>query len=400
MPTTSDLFRMMAMQNALVNAGGLFSALGTRSLDPAGPSQAMGNFFNQAGVRGQNMLESMLRANEMQARREQEEKRIGLQERQVATGEKAEDRLGRRLEMDEAEQQAAVKRAADIVLQAQNPELARMNPEKYSEEAIKAQFRQPPASKWKNVIYGDGTTDIVDTTDPMAMENVRRRGGQIYGTQYQPSTREDLLRLPTDEGPGVGGTVRPTKEFYGSGQTYEELAAQASGVWEQVGQGINNFLGGVFGTGPMWADTAEAQRQMGLINKAITVGLVENPKYPVAEQQIVQGLLPSPDAWFKGDEQAMRDAGALREHLRLLRDQYVYERDAAPAITPEKRKAAADKVVDLDRFLSMLGDKGQVKSELGTDRMPFRPQSDADWNSIPSGSIYIDPDDGKRYRKP
>ena len=348
MPTTSDLFRMMALQNALVNAGGLFSALGTRSLDPAGPSQAMGNFFNQAGVRGQNMLESMLRANEMQARREQEEKRIGLQERQVATGEKAEDRLGRRLEMDEAERQAAVKRAADIVLQAQNPELARMDPDAYAKRAIEVGLRPEPT--------------------PTAMQRNLESAGIMPGTsQYSDivqqrytkplvSIGKPLMREqpPTGEG-------RPTTGYAGSGMTYEELAAQSSGFWEQVGQTIDNVAGGVFGAPPQWPQTAEAKRQLGLINKAIEIGLVESDKFPVKEREQVQRLLPSPDAWFRGDEQAMRDASALRTYLTELRDQYTWERDRAPNITQDRRDRAANKVVDLDRLLAMMGGSSRTQ---------------------------------------
>jgi hypothetical protein len=30
----------------------------------------------------------------------------------------------------------------------------------------------------------------------------------------------------------------------------------------------------------------------------------------------------------------------------------------------------------------------------------YRPQTDDDFNKLPSGAIYIDPDDGKKYRKP
>jgi hypothetical protein len=34
------------------------------------------------------------------------------------------------------------------------------------------------------------------------------------------------------------------------------------------------------------------------------------------------------------------------------------------------------------------------------DKMPAKPQTDADFARLPSGALYIDPDDGKTYRKP
>jgi hypothetical protein len=34
------------------------------------------------------------------------------------------------------------------------------------------------------------------------------------------------------------------------------------------------------------------------------------------------------------------------------------------------------------------------------DEAPAQPQTEADYNALPSGSLFIDPDDGKTYRKP
>jgi len=41
----------------------------------------------------------------------------------------------------------------------------------------------------------------------------------------------------------------------------------------------------------------------------------------------------------------------------------------------------------------------QIKGQDEAETL-FRPQTEEEFNQLPSGSIYIDPDDGKRYRKP
>lgn len=66
---------------------------------------------------------------------------------------------------------------------------------------------------------------------------------------------------------------------------------------------------------------------------------------------------------------------------------------ANPNLPRETRMAAA-------RTLRALNNKYAVGRPSASTNPPARPMTDADYNALPSGALFIDPDDGKTYKKP
>lgn len=68
-----------------------------------------------------------------------------------------------------------------------------------------------------------------------------------------------------------------------------------------LGQVIDaTFDGGVF-----FQDTQEAREDIRLFNQEVKRAIVNNPRFPVAEQEIVQKMLTDPNAWFKNPATAV-----------------------------------------------------------------------------------------------
>ena len=257
---------------------------------------------------------------------------------------------------------------------------------------------KPAKPSYKNALFPDGSTEVIDANDPAAIADVNARGGKLVGLSVQATDEADLLRAGPS--PELISERPEGPDILGPGKAFEDLVAESSGVWEQLGQGIDSVLGGLGVSGPFFPETAQAKRAVRLINKSVTQGLVENPRFPVYEQQLVRDMLPSPDAWFRGDEQAVHEAATLREYLKALKKQYDWERDQAPNITKEKRDQAADKAVVLDRILTMMGGPGKntiADFQAGTRQAPFKPQTDEEYEKIPKG-MWFEDDEGVKQK--
>ena len=79
------------------------------------------------------------------------------------------------------------------------------------------------------------------------------------------------------------------------------LSNLAAAMDATLGQVVDaTFDGGVF-----FEDTQEARQDIRLFNQEVKRAIVNNPRFPVAEQKIVEKMLTDPNAWFKNPATAV-----------------------------------------------------------------------------------------------
>lgn len=129
-------------------------------------------------------------------------------------------------------------------------------------------------------------------------------------------------------------------------------------------------------------ETTDARNAIRTFNQLAKEALVNNPRFPVAEQQLVQRLLPDPDAIFTTPEAEFRKLSQLRDVLTRVQGLNAESLGQAP--TPEPSDPAI----------------GATDTGAGTADTPARPTTQAEYDALPSGAVFIDPDDGTLLRKP
>lgn len=153
----------------------------------------------------------------------------------------------------------------------------------------------------------------------------------------------------------------------GLSEGLEDSARTGAGPQGNLGALVNS-LSGLFGrNAPLPADEIAAARQdIRLFNQIAKTAIVNNPRFPVAEQQIVERMLPNPDAFFTNPTGEFNKVLQLQDFLRNLQSQNSQSlgvETAAPAETPTI-------------------------------------QTQEEFDALPSGARYVNPDDGLTYRKP
>lgn len=111
------------------------------------------------------------------------------------------------------------------------------------------------------------------------------------GTTQQP---RGAVR-PVDQ-PGTQEAPQVTPEAREPAITVEILD-NASGPMSGIRQFFNNTIGFLV-PGQIAPKTESAKQQIGLFNQKAKTGLVNNPRFPVAEQKLIDGLLVDPNKFF------------------------------------------------------------------------------------------------------
>lgn len=176
-------------------------------------------------------------------------------------------------------------------------------------------------------------------------------------------------------------------------RSMEELAYGGSGPWSNLMATATMVGEGLLGFDEVFPDNANTRSELRLFERTALDALVNNPRFPVAEQNFVRRMIPSPDTFWTSKQQSVRDTLALRNWLE--------DRKAANAasmqgtLTQDERGRLTDQNAAIDRVLSAMGPRpaGLTQSD------PARPVTDADFEALPPGAYYIDPDDGGLYRK-
>lgn len=245
--------------------------------------------------------------------------------------------------------------------------------------------------------------------------------------QTQSAARTELASLLTPEGymaqPGAGRVDVVTPN---AGQALELVkSAEAAGQPLTAGSpnpatlqslAIKAKMGGremtALGIGQPKEDTGYSRELDDLIKKrdALIAANPNNPTIKIIDNAIkfktehappIQVNMPAVHTeTFRMD----KTDGKLHKYVtRIGKDGTVEEVDAgiseaAPKEVDPVKKAIAD-MINKGGKSTIMSSTRPVISPLGSAQNPHKPQTDSDFADMASGSIYIDPGDGKTYRK-
>ena len=145
---------------------------------------------------------------------------------------------------------------------------------------------------------------------------------------------------------------------------------KGTGPFAKIQAGISNVIG-PFVEGTLFKDTTDARQQVRTFAQIAKTRLVNNPKFPVAEQEIVAGLLPDQNEFF-------RDPDTARSNLRELKGFFVTskavkEKEAKKEkISAERRADLADQISGIDEILSLMETPktGKTEGKKQTGKIP------------------------------
>jgi hypothetical protein len=154
-----------------------------------------------------------------------------------------------------------------------------------------------------------------------------------------------------------------TGQSAGEAQPEPEAAPSASilgaaeagtGPVSSLKQGASNLFG-FMAEGQLFPENTQARQRLNLFNKSAVKSLVDNPRFPVAEQNIVRGLLPSTEQIFKDPDDAVSNLVQLKNHLESSIEGNQRSIDSG-LITDKRRGELANKNDEMKRLVTMMGD--------------------------------------------
>ena len=176
-----------------------------------------------------------------------------------------------------------------------------------------------------------------------------------------------LLDLATGEKehipPPSPRAAAPTPKAAQQGMSPEQAAAAGTGPVAATLQGVANLVGFAV-SGQVAPQTTEARQTLRLYNKTIERLLVNNPRFPVAEQNFVRGLMADPNTFWKDPDDAVANVRKLQSHL----DQQIQVKNDelnAFGISSKRRVELSDQISALREIRSLFPSQGQNVGRFG-----------------------------------
>ena len=166
------------------------------------------------------------------------------------------------------------------------------------------------------------------------------------------------------ETPETTGTTEPATEMPPK-RGLEEDVMKGTGPFSKLQAGISNVFGPVI-EGAVFKDTTDARQQVRIFSQIAKTGLVNNDRFPVKEQEIVQNLLPDPDKFFLDPDTAASNLRELKGFLTTSKAAKLKE-SKKEKISSERRADLADQVSKIDELLSLM-EKPKSKTGKATEK--------------------------------
>lgn len=413
-----------ALADFLKYAGmGLLSTAGQRSLDPGQIQPPMQGLLT--GMRFAQQAAADRRARERQGRLDDmAERRLGLEGRRVDL---MEDRAA-----NQASNRAAAGTAMQGLVAPISPSL--LDPHGEFDALRRSQagsiLNNPDATSGQVAIARDvlkptsgnareqkisSYMEAYGLSRPKAMALVDGKLatetdglGRVWLFNKADINDRELVVDPQAPGAAVNSTATPADTARPMGApdpslgdvSYEAAAEEATGLASMLARTWNNVWGAFGGEGEPFPQDAEAVRVLQMTNNEVIRAITKNPRFPVAEQERIRGMLPSEGAWLSNPEGQAQKANMVRRFLRTqnLADEYAYNNTR---LGPKDREALLANIKTRNDILGMMGDEPYAYRGMavGSRDMPFAPTTMDEFSTIPVGGFYIHPDDGRLYEK-
>lgn len=278
---------------------------------------------------------------------------------------------------------------------------ARVGPAKpQTEDDLKAAiFANLPDEQKKAIVFGSTPVENVATPDG---PRIATRLDAI-GQQPAPKDQPPGMSVTLPDGTVVQQGGKPMTEAQGKLANYVATAKAMNEVLARDGSELTSTAQGL----------SEASPTIGTVNPG---NYVQSPKYQAARnagERFVQSVLrnesgaATPDAEIaKYQSTLLPRPGDAPETLQLkawLRQVAVNAMEAG--MTLDARRAMIDAAAKSGPPPGFSADAGanaatpDSAAQTGQAALA-RPETQQEFDALPSGAIYIDPEDGKRYRKP
>ena len=213
------------------------------------------------------------------------------------------------------------------------------------------------------------------------------------------ATQERMILGEGQQDQGQAGQAEEEQDIIQPRNQQEQNMFQAvdeTGPWAALRSLSNNVIG-PFTEGVPFEETAESKQQIRQFNYAVQQAFKQDDgRMSNYERQIIREFLPDPDRVFTDPDKERSKLKEMRTFLQRQRDQL--EQSMGETVTQQERGQLANQRQTVDRVLNLMGEPEQ--QEQFTRESPAAPETQQDFDALPSGSVFRDPDDGQLYRKP
>ena len=156
------------------------------------------------------------------------------------------------------------------------------------------------------------------------------------------------------------------------GRSIQEAVEVGTGPFAKAQAGISNIIG-PFVKGAVFEETTQSREQIKIFNQIAKTALVNNPRFPVAEQEIVADLLPDPSKFFQDPDTARSNLKQLKSSLEGFKSSK--EKELKPTgrkqITSKRKADLSDQISRIDELLSTMEESEQqtVSSQADVDKL-------------------------------
>lgn len=183
----------------------------------------------------------------------------------------------------------------------------------------------------------------------------------------------------------------------------ENAALAGTGAWAKAWAAFNAVAGGAgldaaFGQNGFFPQTTANRQYLRDLRQVGKTALVNNPRFPVAEQKNVDELFPDPEALWTNPRTEMQKVPILRNTLNanLTANN---EAIAGGGLTKEEQSRLSSNNIEIRRALRMLGPGDASLGALG-DAPPATGQpapAAGGWAAVPVNGIVVQ--NGRRFQK-
>jgi len=174
--------------------------------------------------------------------------------------------------------------------------------------------------------------------------------------------------------------VSPEFQQQGQAQGPVPIASLSGAVGKGTGplaytqEAISNVFG-PFVSGAMFPETTRSRERVRVFSQLAKSALVNNPKFPVAEQKIVQQLLPDVGKFFQDPDAAREKLKELKSVLEGFKG-IKQSQASSDKLTQKRRGELSDQISRIDEVLAFIGDEYPIYVNPQTrERIRYNPET-------------------------
>lgn len=243
-------------------------------------------------------------------------------------------------------------------------------------EEVKARYREPKPRDRKITEMVKERGFSVQEAQDLVDGRVRAMAPDAYGNVWIVNVATKSVELAGGGEPRGGAAPPKVTGDVGLGPdeitTLEGAIRGGVGPWKSFYAFLDATVGGIAGAGSLFPETAQNRQFLREFAQIAKTVLVNNPRFPVAEQKIVARMLPDPDRFWQNPDTAALEARSLRKFIAELRDSKG-EQLSDPRLTLNTKARLGDQVVAIEQILALMNAPlGTGAREAGKQRLKLK----------------------------